>query len=246
MLHYSSCVFRIKTFNFRSTYLKLLSGPFKLYYPFPIIISFVSASICKIKKPPHSKIHRERSLAFDKNYVNIQLSFWNKHLWVHESKINFLKSNGAQKIQKKEDETYKLNSIRGTVKVGGCNVMVWESMTWNRAGKLECIDGIMDFEAYDNILKKIQKNILFFNITTTPTKRQRKKNEFFIQNQIELLEWPAQSYDLNPIKRLWAILDQKAGAQCLKKNEELKFLLQEEWTQINPDTTKKLVESIQN
>ena len=73
------------------------------------------------------------------------------------------------------------------------------------------------------------ENILFFNLTTTPSKRQRKQNEFFIQKQVELLEWPAQSHDLNPIERLWAILEQKAGAQCLKKNEELKILLQEEW-----------------
>ena len=77
-----------------------------------------------LKKPLLSKIHRERRLAFAKNYVNMQLSFWNKHLWIHESKFNFVKFNGAQKIRKKEGETYKLNCIRGTVKVGGCNVMV--------------------------------------------------------------------------------------------------------------------------
>ena len=63
---------------------------------------------------------------------------------------------------------------------------------------------------------------------------------------MEILEWPAQSPDLNPIDHLWAIQDQKAGTQCLKKKEELKILFQEAWTQIDPDMTKKLVESMQN
>ena len=90
------------------------------------------------------------------------------------------------------------------------------------------------------------ENILSSNKTTTPNIRQREQ-EFFIQKQTELLEWLAQSPDLNPIEHLWEILDQKPGARYLKKKEELKILLQEAWTQIfDSDTIKKLVESMQN
>ena len=89
------------------------------------------------------------------------------------------------------------------------------------------------------------ENILSSNKTTIPSMRQRKKR-VSVQKQIELLEWPFQSPDLNPIEHLWAILDQKAGALCLKKKEELKILLQEAWTQIDSDRTKKLVESMKN
>ena len=37
----------------------------------------------------------------------------------------------------------ELSCIQGTVKLGGDNVMVWGSMTWNGSEKLEFIDGIM-------------------------------------------------------------------------------------------------------
>ena len=62
-----------------------------------------------------------------------------------------------------------------------------------------------------------------FQQDNNPKHTSRKAKEFFIQKQMELLEWPAQSPDLNPIEHLWAILDQKAGARCLKKKEELKM-----------------------
>ena len=66
----------------------------------------------------------------------------------------------------------------------------------------------------------------FTFLQDNPKHTSEKEKEYFIQKQIELLEWPAQSPDLNPIEHLLSILDQKAGAQCLKKKEELKILLQ--------------------
>ena len=52
-------------------------------------------------------------------------------MWTDKSKFNLVKSDGAQKVSRKEGEAFKLSCIRGTVKFGGSNVMVWRSMTWN-------------------------------------------------------------------------------------------------------------------
>ena len=101
---------------------------------------------------------------------------------------------------------------------------------------MEFIDEIMDSEVYVNILsknllastQKLQMGKHFiFQQDDDPKHMSKKAKEFFIYKQIELLEWPAQSPDLNPIEHLWAILDQKASAGCLKKKEELNILLQE-------------------
>ena len=75
--------------------------------------------------------------------------------WTANSKLNFVKSDGAQNVWRKEGEAFKLSCIRGTVKFGGGNVMVWESMTWNGTRKLELIDEIMGSEVYVKILFQI-------------------------------------------------------------------------------------------
>ena len=84
-------------------------------------------------------------------------------------------------------------------------------MAWNGIGKLEFIDGIMDSEVYVNILnknflvstQKLQMRIHFvFQQDNDPKHMPKKPKEFFIWEMIELLEWPAQSPDLNPIEYL--------------------------------------------
>ena len=94
--------------------------------------------------------------------------------------------------------------------------------------------------------KTVNGNTFYLPTKHQPQAYVKKSKRVFIQKQIELLEWLAQSPDLNPIEHLWAILDQKAAARCLKKKVELKILLQEACTKIDPDTTKKLLESKHN
>ena len=112
--------------------------------------------------------------------------------------------------------------------------MVLESATWNRTGKLDLFDRIIKSEVYVHILKK---NLLastrkwrmgkyfIFQQDNDPKHTSKKAKEFFIQKQIELREWSALSPDFNPVEHQWVILDQKAGARCLKRKEEVKILL---------------------
>jgi len=61
------------------------------------------------------------------------------------------------------------------------------------------------------------------------------------KNGIKLLDWPAQSPDLNPIKHLWSILKTKIRQHNITSKEHLKFVLKKEWDTISLEECRKLV-----
>ena len=181
------------------------------------------------------------------------LSFWKKILWSDESKFNLKLSDGAQKVWRKAGEAYKLSCVKGTAKYGGGNVMVWGSMAWKGVGKLQFIETIMDQVQYRNILKQNLKSSarklrlgsdFTFQQDNNPKHSATKTKEWFAENNVRVLEWPAQSPDLNPIEHLWEILHRKIVDRSFSKKDNLKVAIEEAWEKIQPEDTKSLVESM--
>ena len=61
-------------------------------------------------------------------------------------------------------------------------------------------------------------------------------------NKVNLLEWPSQSPDLNPIENLWAELKKHVRARRPTNLTQLHQLSQQEWAKIHPIYCGKLVE----
>jgi hypothetical protein len=74
----------------------------------------------------------------------------------------------------------------------------------------------------------------------------RKATKWFEDNDIQVLSWPAQSPDLNPIEHLWEHLKRQ-----LRKYDnpprgahELWDRLVDEWNEIAPEVCQNLIESM--
>lgn len=69
-------------------------------------------------------------------------------------------------------------------------------------------------------------------------------SKWFSKNKINVLDWPSQSPDINPIEHLWDELEHRMKPYSPKNKEELWRILKHEWDGIGRDVTSKLVDSM--
>jgi hypothetical protein len=79
-----------------------------------------------------------------------------------------------------------------------------------------------------------------------PCHKERNVREWFVNNKVPEIDWPAQSPDLNPKEHLWNELECQIHSrpQCPTSLTGLATALQVEWAAIPPETFRHLVGSL--
>ena len=213
-------------------------------------------AVVKQKKPFLSKAHQRRWLEFALEHQHWTLDDWSRVVWSDETKINRLGSDGRSWVWKKPGSGLKEQHVSGTVKFGGGSLMVWGCMTPQGVGYMCKIDGRMDAELYttilqDDFLKTVEfygldRENLIFQQDNDPKHTSKLASKWFKDNNINVLKWPAQSPDLNPIEHLWHHLKWQLNAYEVPAAgiHELWERVQVEWNGIPKEVCRNLIESM--
>uniref|UniRef100_A0A8C4RJ08 Transposase n=1 Tax=Erpetoichthys calabaricus TaxID=27687 RepID=A0A8C4RJ08_ERPCA len=197
------------------------------------------------RKPLLSKRHMAARLEFAKRHLKDSQTMRKKILWSDETKIELFGVNARRHVWRKP----------GTIptgKHGGGSIMLWGCFSAAGTWRLVRIKGKMTAAMHRDILDEnllqsaldLRLGQLFIFLQDNDPKHTAKISKEWLQdNSVNVLEWPSQSPDLNPIEHLWRDLKMAVHRRFPSNLMELERCCKEEWAKLAKDRCTKLVAS---
>lgn len=202
-------------------------------------------------QPFMKKIHKKNRLKWAKEMLHFGSTYWKRIIFSDEKKFNLDGPDGMQ---------HYWHDIRNEPEVfskrvqGGASVIVWGAVSYKGALELIGIQGTLDSEYYCTILSEslipMATNIFGDNWTfmqdNASVHVSHYTKNWLEANDIDVLDWPAKSPDLNVIENVWGQLVRVVYENGKQYNsvEDLTSAISTAWSNICPNYIQKLYKSM--
>ncbi len=182
----------------------------------------------------------------------IKRTQWSKVLFSDESKFCISFVNRGPRVWRKSGEAQNPCCLKSSVKFPQ-SVMIWAAMSSAGVGPLCFLKSTVNAAIYQEILEhfmlpsadKLYGDTDFiFQQDLAPAHTARGTKSWFNDHGVTVLDWPANSPDLNPIENLSGIVKRKMRDTRPNNADDLKATVKETWASIPPQQCHKLITSM--
>ncbi len=203
-------------------------------------------------KPLLNQRQCQKHLTWAVEKKNWTVAQWSKVLFSDESKFCISFRNQGPRVWRKSGEAQNPCCLKSSVKFPQ-SVMIWAAMSSAGVGPLCFLKSTVNAAIYQEILEhfmlpsadKLYGDADFiFQQDLAPSHTAKGTKSWFNDHGVTVLDWPANSPDLNPIENLSGIVKRKMRDTRPNNANDLKATVKETWASIPPQQCHKLITSM--
>ncbi len=203
-------------------------------------------------KPLLNQRQRQKRLTWAVEKKTWTVAQWSKVLFSDESKFCISFGNQGPRVWRKSGEAQNPCCLMSSVRFPQ-SVMIWAAMSSAGVGPLCFLKSTVNAAIYQEMLEhfilpsadKLYGDADFiFQQDLAPANTAKSTKSWFNDHGVTVLDWPANSPDMNPIENLWGIVKRKMRDTRPNNADELKATVKETWASIPPQQCHKLITSM--
>ncbi|CAK1601121.1 unnamed protein product [Parnassius mnemosyne] len=204
------------------------------------------------KSPKLERRHRVNRLSYAREHRHWDLNEWQQVIFTDECRVLLKQIDGRQRIWRRKRERHIQSNFEHTVAYGGDSIMVWRGICLGARMELVIVTG--GTMTADRYIRDILEEYVvpfapfigddFILMQDNARAHSAQSAQAYLSHVgIPVMQWPANSPDMNPIEHVWDLLKRRVKSRMPPPNNlnELGNALLEEWERLPQEIIDNII-----